>query len=411
MVSHALYISAIVLLLIVVVFLLARLSRASEAVAECGLGPKAFPRAGALRAYSPQDILRPKTFEQYRAEIDDIIARAHRLNEFGGDTVLARACGVALEGGKRIRSVIMMEVARASALAQRARCAELGKDEPDPVDVGDAALFIEYLHSASLVVDDLPEFDNDAVRRGKKSLHAEVGPAVAQMAALSLVAAAFQNVCRQLDWIRENCPGVKNVDRIGTILCHCISRALGAHGAAGGQYMDVSSPDDFYREHGQGAMMELMYRKTATFFEVAVLIGWVMSGGDLNAVEVMRKIGREVGIAFQIADDVGDMKKDAARAARGFSGWNYANCFGREGAIAELRRRLAGARALMSKQGLWTDLWELEIFPAVWSMTAAPADAAAAPAGAAAAPGEAPDGGAPDKSLTNPGLETTAATA
>ena len=116
--------------------------------------------------------------------------------------------------------------------------------------------------------------DNDDTRRGKDTVHVKTSPAIAQMAALSLVSAAFQDVCRQIDWIRDNCPEFKNVDRIGTRLCHDISQAIGAMGAAGGQFMDTSlTEDELFETHGEEAILEIMQLKTATFFEIAFLTG------------------------------------------------------------------------------------------------------------------------------------------
>jgi geranylgeranyl pyrophosphate synthase len=307
-----------------------------------------------LRVISSEDLLRPKTLGEYQSEINGLIERAYTLEDFGHKTLLSEACKKALTGGKRVRSAILMEIARATTLKR-------GGVAVDPAEV---ALFIEYLHSASLVIDDLPEFDNDLTRRGLPSLHAEMGPAVAQMAAISLVAAAFQNICRQIDWIRDNCPDFKYVDRVGVLMCNDVSRAIGAAGAAGGQYMDISSIDDLIREHGTEALFELMYKKTATFFEMAVVIGWLVAGGDVNETDALRAIGRHVGIAFQIADDIGDMTSDAERKR-----WNFANEYSREFATAEVTRNLQFAQDEMAKRGLWTPIWENELFPAIWGMT------------------------------------------
>lgn len=372
--GHVIYLAVIAVLIVVIVYAAAKAIRAGKVLAEVetrfGLNSvvrSSTPRPGGepLRRLTAEAVLRPRKYEEYRREVDSLLERAQSLQEFGEPTRLAAACASALRGGKRLRAVILLEVARATAAATR-RGRE--GEETTPVDAAEAALFVEYLHAASLVIDDLPDFDNDATRRGRPSLHAEVGPAVAQMAAISLVAAAFQNVCRQIDWIRDNCPEVKNVDRIGTRVCSDVSRAIGAMGAAGGQYMDVSSPEELAREHGPDAVAELMYRKTATFFEIALIAGWLVAGGAPEQVEVMRDIGRCVGTAFQIADDIGDMERDAARATQGKPGWNFANVYGREVARREVERNLNGARLLLGQCRLWTPLWGDEIYPLIRAM-------------------------------------------
>lgn len=375
---HTVYLAIIAVLIIVIVYASAKAVRAGKVLAEIEerFGTKeavraSLPRKGGeqLRRARPDDLLRPRTFDQYRREVDALLERAQALEEFGPKTRLAEACGKALQGGKRLRAIIVLEVARATS-ARRLRAHREGRlrgEEPTPVDAGEVALFIEYVHTASLVIDDLPAFDNDFVRRGRPSLHAEVGPAVAQMAALSLVAAAFQNVCRQIDWLRDHCPELKNVDRIGTRICNDVSRALGALGAAGGQYMDVSSAEDLFREHGPDAVADLMYRKTATFFEIAAVAGWLTAGGEPEQTSVMRDIGRHLGTAFQIADDVGDMARDAARAEQGKPGWNFANEYGRDVALREMERNLKGARLLLTQCSLWTPLWD-EIYGQIRKM-------------------------------------------
>ena len=393
--SHVIYLAVIVVLIIVLVFVSAKLVRAHRVMTrlEERFGLKetvrsSLPRPEPLRKAKAGDLLRPRTFDQYRREVDGLLARAQALEEFGKPTALSAACAKALVGGKRLRPVILLEVARATALRRQKADAAEGASDLGPIDAGEAALFIEYLHAASLVVDDLPEFDNDTVRRGRPSLHSDVGPAVAQMAALSLIAAAFQNICRQIDWIRDNCPEMKNVDRIGTRLCDEVSRAIGVLGAAGGQYMDISSQETLTREHGADALTKLATQKTASFFEIAVVAGWLAAGGDADQTGVMRDIGLHVGRAFQIADDIGDMDADAARIEQGKPGWNYANEYGRDIAAREMERNLKGARLLLVQMSLWTPLWD-EVYAQIRDMAAvapaAGAPVASAPAAATAA--------------------------
>ena len=229
------------------------------------------------------------------------------------------------------------------------------------------AIFIEYVHAASLVIDDLPEFDNDLLRRGAPSLHAAVGPAVAQLAALSLISAAIQNVCRQIDWLNANAPEIRNADRIGVRICGLVSRTLGAAGAAGGQFMDIGSTED-RKKFAEDATEELMALKTASLFELAVVVGWLVAGGEFGKIDDCLLIGRKFGLAFQIADDIGDMAKDAARATAARPDPNYANRYGRDIAEIDIKRHLDGAALLLVRHGLWSPLWADEIFPAVHAM-------------------------------------------
>lgn len=340
-------IAIIIALLIIIFYLSYKLFSINNTIDE--LIPPTNPRAELLRQLNNDDILKPRTFDQYRKEVDGLIERVCDIGDFGKNTKLADACKKGLTDGKRVRAIILMEINRATLLNTKIK----------PIDVADLALMIEYLHNASLIVDDLPEFDNDKIRRGKPSIHAEFGPAIAQMAALCLIAGAFQNICRQIDWMRTNCHDIKNIDVIATKLCGEISRALGT--AACGQYMDIS--ENPYNEFGDDAIAEMTYMKTATFFEIATVTGWLAGNGDFDKLSTLRLLGCLIGTAFQIADDIGDFDRDK-QADR----WNFAIKYGREVAFSELYTNLSDAATILNQLQLWTPLWE-EIFEKILGMT------------------------------------------
>jgi geranylgeranyl diphosphate synthase type II len=288
-------------------------------------------------------------------------------------------------GGKRLRPIILLEICRAATI----RGLGAGGSGPGAaaavviVDPADAALFIEYLHTASLIIDDLPAFDNDDERRGKPALHVKTNQAVAQMTALSLVAASFKNISHQLDWIRTRYPCFKGVDRIGTRLCYEVGQAMGAQGAAGGQAMDINATT---KTAEPGTALEIARRKTASFFEVAFVTGWLVAGSPPGDARKIQEAGRHFGIAYQLADDLGDMERDAARHTAGKPGWNYANFCGVERAGFLVAQNLSACRRILRSMGVFTPLWE-EIFEKVWGM--ATAGAAASEGGAAQQPARA----------------------
>jgi geranylgeranyl diphosphate synthase type II len=371
---HTIYLAVIAILLVVIVYVGARAIQAHRTIREVeerfGLRDgirSSVPRAEPLRAAAPGELLKERTYDEYREEVDGLIERALALGEFGEGGQLSEACAYALRGGKRLRPIIILEICRAATAEAERRNAGKGP----LVDPADAALFIEYLHAASLVIDDLPAFDDDDVRRGAKTVHAATSPAVAQMTALALVSAAFQDICRQIDWVRDNCPEFKNVDRIGTRLCHDASRALGAMGAAGGQFMDSAlTGPELFRDHGPGAIMKIVQLKTATFYEIAFLTGWLVAGAPAEDADDVQRAGRHFGTAFQIADDIGDMAQDAARRAAGKPGWNFANHYGEEEARRVAAQNLSACRLILEEKQLHTPLWR-EIYEKVWGMAAA----------------------------------------
>lgn len=365
MTAHAVYLAIIAILILIIVYAIARAVRAARIMREVSerfglreIFRASIPRSAPLRRVTIRELLKPRSYDEYLREVDALISRAVSLGEFGKRTKLSEACEHALKGGKRLRPIILMEIARAVSVRRMGNSLKYNDQEAVmPVDPADAALFVEYMHSASLIIDDMPEFDNDVERRGKPTVHAMTSPAVAQMAAISLISSAFQNICRQIDWIRDNCPEFKDVDNIGTKLCNDISRAIGVFGAAGGQYMDVSPADQLFTEYGPGAVMEIMYKKTATFFEIAAVTGWLIAGGESDSLEDVRSVGKHLGIAFQIADDIGDMDRDAERQKKGKPGFNVAHEIGRDEAMREMERNLRAARLNLERLRLWSELW------------------------------------------------------
>ena len=317
------------------------------------------PRSGVLRYYNPINILKEKTFDEYRYEIDTLITKACDLSEFGPKSKLSDSCARILRNGKRLRPIILMEICRST----------MKNLDSIVIDPADAALSIEYMHTASLVIDDMPAFDNDDERRGNPSIHIIYNPATAYMTALSLASASYQNIIKQIDWIRENCSEFTNIDNVGMIICNEISKSMGALGAACGQFMDsVLTVDDLTKTYGPDAMLKMIQLKTATFFEIAFVSGWAIAGGDLREIETIRKAGTYFGTAYQIADDIGDMKQDATRKASGKPGWNYANEYGKEAAIDEVSDYIAKCEFILYEKNIFTPIWDV-LFDKVWDMT------------------------------------------
>jgi geranylgeranyl pyrophosphate synthase len=308
------------------------------------------PRNGVLRYYNPLKILKEKTFTEYQAEINQLITKACSLSEFGPKSKLSDACTYILKHGKRLRPIILMEICRATMKNLNSII----------IDPADAALSIEYMHTASLVIDDMPVFDDDSERRGNPSLHVIYNPATAYMTALSLASASYQNIIKQIDWIRENCPEFKNIDNVGMIICNEISNSMGALGAACGQFMDSSlAVKDLTDTYGPDAMLKMVQLKTATFFEIAFVSGWAIAGGNLHDIPIIRKAGTYFGTAYQIADDISDMAQDAARKSSGKPGWNYANEYGKEVAIDAMSDYMAQCEAILNEKHLFTPIWDV----------------------------------------------------
>jgi geranylgeranyl diphosphate synthase type II len=324
--THAVYLAVIAVLILVIAVAATRQRRALEAEVAARIRSlvEFDPRPTAPRARPLPRWEAGADLASIRAAVDNLVYDAAMPDaDFGSDLPLWEACAAAVEGGGRIRPIITMAVATAKSPA---------------IDPSEAMLFVEYLHCASLVVDDMPSFDNDAERRGRPSVHAAFGAATAQMAVAALVAAALRNLCRQVDWVRRHDPAIRNPDRIGTRVCQEMCEALGASGAAGGQLAELTAG-------------ELSARKTAGFFELAAVTGWLIAGGSADRVAEVRELGTRVGAAFQIADDVRDVATDTQSV-------NYAAVRGVETARQDLQTHLAAARDQLASLSLESAIWD-----------------------------------------------------
>jgi len=205
---------------------------------------------------------------------------------FGPQTKLRESVEYALiNGGKRFRPAIVYLVADALG----------GKS-----DVTDAALAVEYFHTASLIADDLPCMDDDDVRRDHPSVHKVYGEATAILATYALIAAGY-------DCIRLN--GQKLSDE--ALIPLAIENATyntGILGATGGQYDDL-----FPEELNEASVLDVIDKKTGTLFEISFVFGWLFGGGDLDQLELVKKAARHFGRAFQISDDFLDLKQDEGK--------------------------------------------------------------------------------------------------
>lgn len=216
--------------------------------------------------------------KEYQAKIDtrlDII-----LSESGQhyDEVI-RACRYsALNGGKRIRPVLLLEFYKLC-----------GGDDDCAYNF---ACALEMIHSYSLVHDDLPCMDNDDMRRGKPSCHKAFGESVALLCGDALLTEAFSVASKTL--------GLPT-DRVVKAITHLASSA-GVNGMIGGQVIDMShNPDD------DDDVLYDMYRlKTGALLKTACAIGCILAGADDQLVSVAEIFGEKVGIAFQIIDDILD---------------------------------------------------------------------------------------------------------
>jgi geranylgeranyl diphosphate synthase type II len=189
-------------------------------------------------------------------------------------------------GGKRLRPILCL--AAADAVGGR------------PDDALYAGCALELIHTYSLIHDDLPVMDDDDLRRGKPTCHVAFDEATALLAGDALLTLAFELLSQD-----RAATGPSDADRLRVI--HLVSSAAGYHGMIGGQMLDISA------EGGAISMPELerMHRlKTGAMIEAAVAAGAILGGGDSIQIQQLKRYAGNIGLAFQIMDDILNVEGD-----------------------------------------------------------------------------------------------------
>jgi len=196
-------------------------------------------------------------------------------------------------GGKRIRPILCLAATEAVG----------GKPESSlPV-----ACAIEMIHTYSLIHDDLPAMDNDDYRRGRLTSHKVFGEDLAILAGDALLTEAFQVMTRR------EVAAVLPPDRLLQVVRE-IAEAAGWFGMVGGQVLDVQS-------EGQTVAPETLYAihrmKTGAMILVSLRTGAILAGAEEEALAALSDYGRQIGLAFQIADDILNVEGDKALLGKG----------------------------------------------------------------------------------------------
>jgi geranylgeranyl diphosphate synthase type II len=191
-------------------------------------------------------------------------------------------------GGKRLRPVLVLAASEAVG----------GNKE----DVLPAAAALEMIHTYSLIHDDLPAMDNDSLRRGKPTSHVVFGEAIAILAGDGLLTEAFRLLA---DAPLSDAAHAERRLRAITVL----AEAAGVGGMVGGQAVDIESEG---KPVSPETLDYLHRHKTGALIRGAAHLGALLGGGSEEDIEKLTCYGRDVGLAFQIVDDILDVEGDAA---------------------------------------------------------------------------------------------------
>ena len=207
-------------------------------------------------------------------------------------------------GGKRLRPMLMAESAALFTDVEEIwKSVKPGQQESTVLGRA-LALFmaaLEMIHNYSLVHDDLPAMDNDEYRRGRKTTHIVYGEGMAILAGDGLLNYAFETAAQAF----ENVETMEEYRRIAAAM-QILSRKEGIYGMIGGQCADLEAEkmgDDVTEE----MLLYIHEHKTAALIQAAMTIGATLAGADQAEIQRLEKCAYNIGIAFQIQDDILDV--------------------------------------------------------------------------------------------------------
>ncbi len=193
-------------------------------------------------------------------------------------------------GGKKIRSKILIDIGSIFSI-----------DYKILIALGAA---VECIHAYSLIHDDLPCMDNDKIRRGKPSTHIKFGESTAVLAGNSLLTMAFEILTSN---------NLKLSDKIKIDLINKLSECSGHLGIAGGQYLDLSYEK---KKISKNKIIQMEIKKTGKLFSFCCAAPAIIKSKKTNEINFFEIIGSQIGLLFQIADDLIDFKGKSKLAGK-----------------------------------------------------------------------------------------------
>ena len=221
-----------------------------------------------------------------RTEETEKVIRSFLPAEAGFAGTMAQAMNYSmLAGGKRLRPMLIRETYRLFD----------GKEEVvKPFMAG-----MEMIHTHSLIHDDLPALDDDDYRRGRLTTHKVYGEAMGVLSGVALLNYAYETMFQAFALTKEQ-------DRVIHAL-RVVSQKTGIHGMLGGQSVDVENDGKPLEKE----MLDYIYRnKTSALIEASMMTGAILAGANEQEVSAVEKAAGNIGLAFQIQDDILDVTSD-----------------------------------------------------------------------------------------------------
>ena len=221
-----------------------------------------------------------KNIKQNANTVDKFIKNYFNMQKYS-ELIPAMKYGT-LFGGKKIRSTIILNTSKIFNINFN--------------QIINVCAAVECIHSYSLIHDDLPCMDNDRLRRGKPSAHIKFGESTAILAGNSLLTLAFEMIADQKFKLDTN---------IKLSLIKKLSECAGHVGIAGGQFLDLNYEK---KNINFKKVINMQRKKTGKLFEFCCLAPAIVAKKNIKTQKEMSKVGEELGLLFQIADDLLDIK-------------------------------------------------------------------------------------------------------
>lgn len=257
--------------------------------------------------------------EQLREDID---------TSFLGSELYESISYAALAPSKRVRSLVVIKIAELLNKGFR---------------VIPAAIALEYAHTSSLILDDLPVMDDALDRRGKLPLHRAFSEKIALMTSVALISEAYQKIYQNGSLFGENSSKEEGW-RATAVALDIVSKMAGAKGTPNGQILEGKKIKDASLFH------QMIDQKTGTLFVASFSLGWLFGGGEISLLNQVKEVGYCFGRLFQLSDDLTDLDED--KKLDGCP--NFALYFGLQKTLEEIEKEKEKLEALLLSLGLTT---------------------------------------------------------
>lgn len=307
------------------------------------------------------------SIKKNQSNVNDIINKKY-VNKMNND--YQEIINYVLDGGKRLRPIIVQEINKKLNKKFRKQFKNTSKKYKS-ISTKDLSILIELIHSASLIIDDLPCMDDDSERRNKPTFHIKYGNSGAQLVSYLFFTNSIDLISDCIDKLKAT--GNFSEDECnerGMLLYKNIFENVGIDGATMGQYLDIlpnyfdksqintneNVQNIFEKYKNEDLILDIIHKKTTALFDISFLGSYILSGGDLQNISKLKKAVKCFGLAFQISDDYLDFEQDSNRKIEGVSP-NYMINYGKEKTVLKVKESIVIFRKIMIELDLWSKLF------------------------------------------------------